>query len=54
VSISRRVFFTKVRARERWIWLIRRRRSELRMRLIADFVFAKAVLLPSFPAKCAR
>jgi hypothetical protein len=39
-AINLRVFLTYVRARERCTWLILRLRSELRMRLMADFVFA--------------
>jgi hypothetical protein len=45
------VFRMNVRARERWTWLILRFRSELRMRFIADFVFAK-LFTPSVAHAC--
>ena len=44
VSISRRDRLTRLRARERWIWLCCRFRSLLRMRLMAERSFAKVVL----------
>jgi hypothetical protein len=47
-AINPRVFLMYVRARDRCTWLIRRFRSLLRIRLIADCVFANFLLPLSF------